>query len=102
MLNSRGSEGANTRAVILVLWCGDKIKRRQGCGFKGIVLLHLSGATILNMKFNTGTGAGLTVANHGAYAMVHPLHEAEQSGFDIADVHSVGTITFRWPICWIL
>ena len=42
------------------------------------------------MEFNTGTGAGLTVANHGAYAMVHPLHEAEQSGFDVADVHSVG------------
>ena len=41
------------------------------------------------MKFNTGTGAGLTVANHGAYAMVHPLHEAGQSGFDITDVHSV-------------
>ena len=65
-------------------------------------LLKIQGLRVLNMKFNTGTGAGLTVANHGAYAMVHPLDEAEQSGFYIADVHGVGTITFRWPICWIL
>ena len=57
------------------------------------------GLPFLNMKFNTGTKAGLTVANHGVYAMVHPLDEAEQSGFYIADVHGVGTITFRWLVC---